>query len=163
MILEIETEKSAIEVEASADGVVLELLAQENDTVPIGRVVGFIGQPGEKLAAAIAPTSAVPSPSVAATVSTVPVVQTQSAESSSQRKAVSPNARRIAKELGINIAQIPAGTGQGGSIVGEDVKCLATYGHQALSLSQQVAKAGTDVPLSKMRRAIAGNLQKSWQ
>ncbi|MDO8302084.1 MAG: dihydrolipoamide acetyltransferase family protein [Sedimentisphaerales bacterium] len=167
VILEIETEKSAIEVEASADGVILELLAQENDTVPVGKIVGFIGQPGEKLATAVAPTSASPSPSVAATAPTVPVVQMRPAESSSQRKAVSPNARRIAKELGVDIAQIPAGTGQGGRIVGEDVKHLAASGRQASALTQQVEsygpQAGTDVPLSKMRRAIATNLQKSWQ
>ena len=48
--LEIETDKSVMEVEAVGSGVLLEQFCGEAEMVPVGQVVGVIGQPGEKVA-----------------------------------------------------------------------------------------------------------------
>jgi pyruvate dehydrogenase E2 component (dihydrolipoamide acetyltransferase) len=166
IILEIETEKSAIEVEASADGIVLELLANENDMVPVGKVVGFIGQAEEKPI-----TTPIADEPVAATpvaVSAALVSQPGADQQVGQRKAISPNARRLGKELAVDIAQISAGTGKDGSIIGEDVKRFAALEQQKPIVAKQtemsqIPQTGSMSPLSKMRRAIGGNLQHSWQ
>ena len=47
ILVEIETEKAAIEVESTASGVLLEILVQEGQTVPVGEPLAWIGQPGE--------------------------------------------------------------------------------------------------------------------
>ncbi len=47
-ILEIETDKTTMEIEAPASGVLLEILAQEGQTVPVIQTIGYIGMPGEK-------------------------------------------------------------------------------------------------------------------
>ena len=49
IIMEIETDKVSMEVEAAASGTVLKILAQEGDTVPVTQTIGFIGKPGEEI------------------------------------------------------------------------------------------------------------------
>jgi len=92
-LLEIETDKAAMVFEADTTGTLLEIVAGEGATVPIGAVIAQIGDPG----AAAAPT---PPP---------------------LRRAVSPVARRMAEQLGVDLASID-GTGPGGRIVKADVE-----------------------------------------
>jgi pyruvate dehydrogenase E2 component (dihydrolipoamide acetyltransferase) len=48
-LLEIETDKASVEVESFADGVLLAVLAKEDDTVPVNTVVAIVGQEGEDI------------------------------------------------------------------------------------------------------------------
>ena len=83
------------------------------------------------------------------------------------RISASPNARRIAQKLAVDIAQI-TGSGPGGRIIGADVEKFAatattTAAATVLSLAPAPGQPqpGTEVPISKMRRAIGINLQHS--
>ena len=166
VILEIETEKSAIEVEAMADGVILEMSAQEGEMVSVGKVVGYIGRPGEKPNAEDVSVSDVPAVLASETISSNPVLHVLDVKLPNQRKAVSPNALRLAKELGVDVDQITIGTGQDGRIVGEDVKQFAMLQSQQvaeISPQNQSPKAGIEISINKMRRAIGTNLLRSWQ
>ena len=49
VLLEIETGKATMEIESEADGTLLEILAQESDTVEVGKVIAIIGEPGEAI------------------------------------------------------------------------------------------------------------------
>ena len=49
IVLEIETDKAVMEVEAVADGVLLRQLVETDDMIPVGQVVGFIGEAGTKV------------------------------------------------------------------------------------------------------------------
>lgn len=107
LIVDIETDKVVMEVLAEADGVVGEILKNEGDTVLSGELLGTLVEGG----AASAPVAAAPVAAVAAQVA---------APASAEEALLSPAARKIAEENGLNPAAI-AGTGKGGRVTKEDV------------------------------------------
>lgn len=149
-LVEIETDKANMTYEADTDGVLLEVLAQEGDTLPIGAVIARIGEPGEKPSgggAAEPPreqTEAAPAPAAApseaseaerpARVSapeTPEPARAASANGGDGRVKASPLARRIARELGVDLAAL-RGSGPGGRIVKADVEAAAKGGATAV-------------------------------
>jgi len=104
-IVEIETDKATVEVEAPASGTLAGVSVTEGDEVPVGTQIGIILAPGESM------------PEPAATP--VPVT--------SGRPAGSPKAKRLAAERGIDISKIH-GSGPGGAILEEDVLHAAAGG-----------------------------------
>src|SRR5215831_13145479 len=104
-LLEIETDKAVVEVEAPADGVLAGIKASEGAEIPVGQTIAWIVAPGEKPPA----DSAAPAP--AARAVTQPKAEPSSssirtggvASSSSVSAKISPKARRLAKELGVDI------------------------------------------------------------
>ena len=121
ILAEIETDKATMEMEAFDDGVITEILIKEGEKAVIGATLAVLdGDPGptvhsqEPAAITLTPTT-IPSP-----VSVV--VATES--SSSERLKASPLARKIASDLGVNLAEI-AGSGPGGRIVKNDVQAVA--------------------------------------
>ena len=107
LIVDIETDKVVMEVLAEADGVVGEILKNEGDTVLSGELLGTLVDGG----AASAPLAAAPVAAVAAQAA---------APASAEEALLSPAARKIAEENGLNPAAI-AGTGKGGRVTKEDV------------------------------------------
>ena len=107
LIVDIETDKVVMEVLAEADGVVGEILKNEGDTVLSGELLGTLVDGG----AASAPVAAAPVAAVAAQAA---------APASAEEALLSPAARKIAEENGLNPAAI-AGTGKGGRVTKEDV------------------------------------------
>ena len=116
----IESEKAANEIGAEADGVLLEISAQAGETLPCGTVIGYWddGQAGEGVVVLNAPPvpaqaapSAVAAPVVAAVVSMVP---------SGQRIPVTPLARRLAAQQGVDLGDV-TGSGPRGRIRAKDV------------------------------------------
>src|SRR5215813_14105043 len=120
MLLEVETDKAVVEVEAAADGILAGVTAKPGDVVHVGHTIAWLVQPGESVPAA-APTSRSAAPSAvavpAAAVSTV---------SAPPRTAVriSPKARRLAQEKGVDISRV-AGSGPGGEILADDIVAAA--------------------------------------
>ncbi len=107
LIVDIETDKVVMEVLAEADGVVGEILKNEGDTVLSGELLGTLVEGG----AASAPLAAAPVAAVAAQAA---------APAAAEEALLSPAARKIAEENGLNPAAI-AGTGKGGRVTKEDV------------------------------------------
>ena len=108
LIVDIETDKVVIEVLAEADGVLAEIVKNEGDTVLSNEVLGTLG---EGKGAAAAPAS-VPANATAA--------QSAAPEASGDDAILSPAARKIAEENGIDPNSV-AGTGKGGRVTKEDV------------------------------------------
>jgi pyruvate dehydrogenase E2 component (dihydrolipoamide acetyltransferase) len=166
-LLEIETDKATVEVEATADGILSGIKSHEGDVVTVGTVIAWILQPGEALPAeAAAPSSGAPSTraSAATTQSTVseadktkPAVATASAP-----VKLSPKARRLAKEHGVDVNQIK-GTGPEGSITTEDVLAAkdAASGAAAAVWSSPAAEKAAQ-PLSTIARIMAERTTQSW-
>ncbi|WP_447591587.1 2-oxoglutarate dehydrogenase complex dihydrolipoyllysine-residue succinyltransferase [Aquipseudomonas campi] len=109
LIVDIETDKVVLEVLAEADGVLAEIVKNEGDTVLSGELLGKLGAPG---AAAAAPAAAAAAP--AAAPASAP------AASAGDDAILSPAARKIAEENGIDPNSV-AGTGKGGRVTKEDV------------------------------------------
>jgi pyruvate dehydrogenase E2 component (dihydrolipoamide acetyltransferase) len=93
-IVEIETDKVTVEVEAPAAGVLGEVSAQPGDVVPVGRTIALILAPGETGAAAPAAPAAA------------------SAAAGGGAVKASPLARRIAEQHGVDIAQVRTASGR---------------------------------------------------
>jgi len=117
IVLEVETDKSIIEVESTGDGVLLKQLFEEDDMVPVGKVVAYVGAEGTEITAE-AETQPVAAASASAPVQT-PAEHTFAV--TDVKAKASPIAKKLAAKLGIDLSQVN-GTGPGGKIVKEDVE-----------------------------------------
>ena len=186
-LMEIETDKATVEIEAPGSGVLANMTASPGDEVPVGKRIAVILAPGE--AASAASESPHPSPlpkgegkekSRAAahateTVSKPPLPQgegrgegraraTQAprnsqaqSDASHRRLLASPAARRIAREKGIDLTSLK-GSGPEGSILAEDVLRAAPDGALQTDAATQQFQ-----PLSPMRRIVGERMTQSKQ
>ncbi|HEY1239449.1 MAG TPA: biotin/lipoyl-containing protein, partial [Bryobacteraceae bacterium] len=161
-LLEIETDKVTVEVEAPADGVLAALKAHDGADVPVGQTIAWIVAPGEKPPAEAAPTATGRAMSASvAQVSALPA----SPKPEPERIRASPKARRMAKDLGVDLSKI-RGTGPGGAISGDDVEAAARA-HTTPAASAPVAAAAPAVALeptalSNIARLMAERTTQSW-
>ena len=139
VIAEVETDKAVMELEAFTSGVLLKTMVKGGENVPVGTVLGLIGEPGEAVAEGGAPpqttaAAAAPSPPEAAAAPPATDAPPQPAASVSAPSAgqegadhekASPMVRRMAREMGIDLSQVH-GSGPEGRILQED---LASTGH----------------------------------
>ena len=122
-LFEVSTDKVDSEVPSPYDGVLLEILVNEGDTVPVGTALARIGEPG----AESAPSSAPPTGAAAQVSEThepateLAAVTTPPAGNGQSGVLLSPVVRRMAAEKGIDLTAIP-GSGAGGRIRREDVE-----------------------------------------
>jgi pyruvate dehydrogenase E2 component (dihydrolipoyllysine-residue acetyltransferase) len=138
-LVEIETDKANMVYEADAAGTLIEILAGEGDTLPIGETIARVGEPGEAGGDGASPKAepeaqpedepAAPEPEAprapAATAEPAAAEQAAPPPSGDGRVKASPLARRIAQERGLDLAAIP-GSGPGGRIVKADVERAVT-------------------------------------
>jgi pyruvate dehydrogenase E2 component (dihydrolipoamide acetyltransferase) len=158
-LLEIETDKVVIDLEAPADGVLAGVKQRDGAVVPVGEIIAWIVAPGEKPPADAAP--------VAATArATQEQARPQSATAAAAAPArpadgatrISPKARRLAEEHGLDISTI-RGTGPGGTITGEDVLAAAK---QAPAKPAAQAVTAEAPPLSTIARLMAERTAQAW-
>ena len=177
-LYELDTDKVTQEVEADASGVLLKIAVQEGE-VPVGQTVAVIGEQGEEVsieaptgngAAASAETRAAKPPvresgpgegvsgepggSPASATSPEPQARTDG------RIKASPLARRIARERGIDLAQL-RGTGPEGRIVAEDVERAEAAPAPAAAAEVPAGEVEV-VPLTSIRKTIARRLTEAW-
>jgi pyruvate dehydrogenase E2 component (dihydrolipoamide acetyltransferase) len=135
-LFEVETEKVMYEVEAPASGVLAIQLAAEGDTVECGVAVAIIAEPGEDLAALAArygngAPAAKPAQAAAAAPAAAPIPPPGPSPSGpSERRPVSPVARKLAADFKIDLETVE-GTGPGGRITREDVERAAFKSRRA--------------------------------
>ena len=108
-IVEIETDKVTVEIEAPASGVLRDVTAQEGDVVPVGRTIAIVVGTDEAGAAAAAAT--VMPPGSAAATGAIPIPPTAVSAAGGAVKA-SPLARRIAEQHGVDIARVRTPSGR---------------------------------------------------
>lgn len=125
-LLDVETDKAVVEVEAPADGFLAGIKASEGSDIPVGQTIAWIVQAGENPPADSAVTAASARAGVHANQhTTAPAAQGPSASLITSGTAkISPKARRLAKELGIDLASV-RGTGPDGEVLAADVQSAA--------------------------------------
>lgn len=187
VIAEIETDKATIELEAYESGTLIKLVAQEGDVVPVGDVIALLGEPSEappdierkppaetparraiepevkERAAAAAAATAPPAP---------PPTEAPTATETDGRVRISPVARRIAREAGLDVSAL-RGSGPDGRILRRDVEAALAAATKGAPASEPAAAppaaaparppAGPPEGLSKMRQAIARRMTLSKQ
>ncbi len=142
-----ETDKASFEEEASADGVLLAVFYNTGDEVPVLTNVCVIGEPGESTDA-FAPSglssvkTEAPEATATSTKEEVPaeIVATESSNSSSS-EAVSPRARILADEEGINLNSV-RGSGPNGRIIEQDIQAILAKQPKSTPLAKK--KAGQE-------------------
>ncbi|CAH0214903.1 MULTISPECIES: 2-oxoglutarate dehydrogenase complex dihydrolipoyllysine-residue succinyltransferase [unclassified Pseudomonas] len=160
LIVDIETDKVVIEVLAEADGVVAEIIKNEGDTVLSNEVLGKLTEGGAAAAApAAAPAQAASAPAQAAAP----------AAAAGDDQILSPAARKLAEENGIDPNSI-SGSGKGGRVTKEDVvaaveakKNAPAAKPAAAAAAAPVATAPGDrtekrVPMTRVRATVARRL-----
>ena len=157
-LLEIETDKAVMELEAPADGILAGITGAVGTDIPVGQTIAWIVAPGEK-----PPTQDQASTAPAARgkieTHTATVAASVSEASATQTARISPKARRLAKELDVDIASV-RGSGPGGEILASDVQ--AAVASNASSPTAAPAKsAGLEVP-STLGRLMAERTTQSW-
>ena len=160
ILLEVETDKAVVEVEAASDGILAGVTAKPGDEVQVGRTIAWLVQPGET-----PPTTALPD------VATGRRTDTRSAEASAPAGSVaagtvggpaagariSPKARRLAQERGVDIGRLK-GSGAGGEILADDILAAASV---VSSVAPVAVQAGLE-SVTSIGRLMAERTTQSW-
>ena len=202
VIAEVETDKANVEIEAFGSGVLRKIIVGEGGQVPVGDLIGVIAEPSDDIstlavsppaaatpapANAAAPAPAAPAPlpamesykSEPATTAVVPMspVPAAAAPAGGGRVKVSPLARKVAAQSGVDLRLIQ-GSGPGGRIVRRDVEAAATApaaapaarlapaapavaARPAFVIPPRTGAEYEDKPLSAMRAIIAKRMPLS--
>ena len=183
ILCEIETDKAAIEYESPVSGRLARIVAEEGETVEVKRPIAYFAENDADLESLLKEQSAGDDmaisgqPSVAATVAAttdssagqlrqgqlrqgqLPRGQLPSVTGS--RIRVSPAARRRAREKGVDISAVGAGSGPGGRILSTDLESVEIL--DSVPLASPTSGPGDRQLISKKRRAIGQRLQESKQ
>jgi pyruvate dehydrogenase E2 component (dihydrolipoyllysine-residue acetyltransferase) len=160
-LMEVETDKATVEIEAPASGILAAVTASPGDDVPVGNRIAVILAPGEKLhdksrAPAAARVDGV-SVQAAAPARTERVPETRVPRSAKIK--ASPAARRIAREQGLDLSAV-RGTGPEGAVLAEDVLHSIVEPPTAATRAPRIQET---VQLTPMRRIVGERMTKSKQ
>jgi pyruvate dehydrogenase E2 component (dihydrolipoamide acetyltransferase) len=180
-VLELETDKAVLEVPSDVDGTVTAVHVKSGQEIGIGQALFTL----EQAAAPAMPTAAaaaasIPAPAApAAAAASIPAPAAKEATPSApapepaapgEAAAAAPSVRRFARELGVEVAEVP-GSGPAGRVTLEDVKAHVRVGGGSRGPASFAAAPLPDVskwgpvqrePMSNVRRATARNLGQSW-
>jgi pyruvate dehydrogenase E2 component (dihydrolipoamide acetyltransferase) len=156
-LLEIETDKAVMEIESPAAGVLAGIKVEAGAEVPVGRTIAWIIRPGE-----VPPTDEVATASGRKTTAVVSFAASVSesanptpppTQSATQSIKISPKARRLASERGVNLSDV-RGSGASGEILASDILAVAESKTGALP-----AKIASGSPISRL---MADRTTQSW-
>jgi pyruvate dehydrogenase E2 component (dihydrolipoamide acetyltransferase) len=137
-LVEIQTDKTTVEIPSPAAGKVARILVAEGDVVPVGTVLVVIGEDG-------------------AAQSASDKTRGQTPDTSRQRRVrATPLVRRLAQELGVDLDALD-GTGPQGRVTEEDVRVAGTTGGQTPDVSAE----GRREPLRGVRRLVAEHMARA--
>ncbi|MEC7880532.1 MAG: dihydrolipoamide acetyltransferase family protein [Chloroflexota bacterium] len=155
-LAEIETDKTVVEMESYGEGILKKIVVGEGQVVPVGDLIAYVGEEGDEIPDSSSSSAETTPKSEDAPKNEAPVIPQNQA--SGARVKASPIAKKLANELGVDISTV-SGTGPGGRITREDVEA-ASGGGQVAESSQSSSDTKT-IPLTSMRKAIAGVVSKS--
>jgi pyruvate dehydrogenase E2 component (dihydrolipoamide acetyltransferase) len=150
-LYELETEKSTLEIEAVASGV-LKIVVPENKVVPINTVIAVIAEENEEVDLSVYSDTKPESNEKEKTRLEENKIQVQS--SSPAIGGISPKARKLAKELGVALENV-VGTGKGGLITEEDIRNTSD--------PSQSIRIKETINLNNIRKVMAENMLNSWR
>ena len=141
-LVEIQTDKATVEIPSPYEGTVLRILVAEGEVAPVGAALVLIGDPGEVVDGTEATPTDEPATRAASRGGSAP----------GSRVQATPLVRRIAQELGVELASV-TGTGPNGRITEDDVRA-ATKGEPA-------SPEGRREPLRGVRRLTAEHMARA--
>ncbi|WP_088229281.1 dihydrolipoamide acetyltransferase family protein [Bacillus cereus] len=161
LIASINSEKIETEIEAPADGTVLDIAVSEDEGVPPGTVICYIGKPNEKVEVHES-THVVEEKTSNIEVQNVQHPEPYVKEVAKQRIKISPVAKKIAKTENLDIKAL-VGTGPGGRITKADVFKALEIRVNVPEVLEQEKENSKVIPVTGMRKAIANRMHASLQ
>ena len=176
-ILEITTDKLTNEVVSEHDGVLLKIVAQEGDDIPVKGLLAYIGQPGEQVGDGAAAPAAAAAPEAAPAAAAAPAAPAAApvADASGKRIRIYPFARKLAAGMGVDYSTL-TGSGPSGRIVAKDIYAAAEAqkaapaaaaaapapaAAPAAKTNVELMDGDTVVKLSGMRKVVAERMLQS--
>lgn len=174
VLLEITTDKLTNEVTSEHDGVLLKIVAQEGEDVPVKGLLCYVGQPGEAVGDAPAAVAAAPAAPAAPAASGACAPVPAPVAAGGARIRISPLARKTAAKLGVDVSGI-VGSGPSGRIRQQDVlaaakapKAAAPVAAEPAPAAKPVSKTGLELmegdtvsKLAGMRKVVAQRMLQS--
>jgi pyruvate dehydrogenase E2 component (dihydrolipoamide acetyltransferase) len=174
MLLEVETDKAVVEIEAAGDGILGGVTAKEGDVVPVGQTIAWLLKPGEQPPTNVAAAqTGRKMDSASAAAAGAPAAPAAPEPVSAAGAKISPKARRLAREHGVDIAKL-RGSGPGGEILAEDIMKAAAGGSASAAQAAPPAAAARPTPppaaassgppeaVSSIGRIMAERTTQSW-
>ena len=168
ILAEIETDKATMEFESFHDGVLLHIGIDEGSTAPVDSVIAIIGSKGEDISSILKNDNSVAKeePNSVAKEEPKPVVaeqqkQVSTTNESNDRVLISPLARKLADEKGVDISSVK-GSGDNGRIIKRDIDSFKHSNYSQFSQPRpQLSESSYETQNSTMRKAIAKRLADS--
>jgi len=169
VIFEVETDKATLEMESPADGFVKHILAQVDETLPVGAPMLVLGEKDEAVPQSFvdalkggAPAAPEAAPAAETAPAPAPPAEPEPAKPTG-RVMASPRAKKLAADLGVDINAVK-GTGPGGKITEQDVQDAA--GGKPAQVAAPAApaaeaKLGRTVPLNRLQKITGERMLKS--
>jgi pyruvate dehydrogenase E2 component (dihydrolipoamide acetyltransferase) len=160
VMAKIETDKAIADIPSPRSGVILRIYHKEGDTVKVGETLVTIGEPGE-MAEKPPPLPSRPSASVVGVLE-----EAQAPPPKPTRIVATPATRRLARELGVDLAEV-TGTGLQGRITEDDVRTIAQLKKQGFEVVTKPAEKQDaygcyeTVPMKGIRKSAAKRLTES--
>jgi pyruvate dehydrogenase E2 component (dihydrolipoamide acetyltransferase) len=171
-LVEVETDKATVTYESEHEGTVLALRAEVGESVAVGRPLAVVGRPREELpapAGAGAPAQVAASGDANAVVAAAAPAPRTAGQA---RVKASPLARRIAAELGVDLATL-VGSGPNGRVIRADVEGSTVRASAVANRAETANRAGTESDggpakgeptrreLTRVQRTIARRMAES--
>lgn len=190
-VVVVESDKADMDVETFYDGILAAIVVEEGDVAAVGSPIAFLAETEEEIelakskalssssSSSSSSTSSSPAPAPTPTPTPTPapvesqpkkvfaaaVLSKHPASEGGKRVVASPYAKKLAKELKVELGQI-IGTGPSGRVVAKDVEAFAATGSVAAA-AEPVKTAvpgvelGTVVPFTTMQNAVSRNMVES--
>jgi pyruvate dehydrogenase E2 component (dihydrolipoamide acetyltransferase) len=188
-VVVVESDKADMDVETFYDGILAAIVVEEGGVAAVGSPIAFLAENEEDielakskaLSSSTSSSTPAPAPAPATPVESQPkkvsenanavavsVVSKHPASEGGKRVVASPYAKKLAKELKVELGQI-VGTGPLGRIVAKDVEAFAATGGSSVSVAsvaateavKTVAELGSVVPFTTMQNAVSRNMVES--
>jgi pyruvate dehydrogenase E2 component (dihydrolipoamide acetyltransferase) len=180
LLAEVETDKATMELESYEDGTLLYIGVEEGNAVAVDAIIAIIGKEGADYKAllskgskskAVPAAETKPEPSAESEAPKQAEATSAAASDSDERVKISPLARRIAKDKGIDPKEL-RGSGEGGRIIKKDIEnftpsakpaaaAQAQKGAPAVTTAPVGQESFSEVNVSQMRKTIARRLAES--
>lgn len=141
-LCEIETDKATLDVESSADGILLAQLCQAGEEAPVLSNIAVVGRVGESIAEFMPPAPAPGDDAAPDREAGAPsAVSAESSRESRQPVFISPRARNLARRKGLNIEGLQ-GSGPGGRIIERDIEAALSQQVKLTPVAQAMLDSG---------------------
>ena len=160
MVAQIETDKSAMELESPYEGILLKTYCGEGDTVLVGQPLAFIGAAGSEIPVILTDTGRVAEATPLAADYVSPAADPEASLSGTGRLRVSPRARRLARQSGVDL-RLVSPSGSSGRIMERDVRAFLNANAGRPVAAPFHKRKETVTTLAGIRKVIATRMHQS--